>query len=164
MRRSTILLTALAAMLYLGASSIFAQHGHAGGAGSHGGEHAGHMAEAHSTTSRTGKTAADRLQHNPRLSSKLDSILKSENPPVTTDLQTLASGFKNMGQFVAAVHVSKNLGIPFDQLKSTMVGPPAKSLGQAIHTIKPDVDSKAEARKGTHEANEDIKESNEKTS
>jgi hypothetical protein len=33
-----------------------------------------------------------------------------------------AYGFKNLGQFVAATNVSKNLGIPFDKLKVQMTG------------------------------------------
>src|SRR5262249_35123334 len=33
-----------------------------------------------------------------------------------------AYGFKNLGQFVAATNVAKNLGIPFDQLKLKMTG------------------------------------------
>jgi hypothetical protein len=33
-----------------------------------------------------------------------------------------AYGFKNLGQFVAATNVSRNLGIPFEQLKLQMTG------------------------------------------
>jgi hypothetical protein len=33
-----------------------------------------------------------------------------------------AYGFKNLGQFVAATNVSRNLGIPFDQLKLQLTG------------------------------------------
>ena len=74
-------------------------------------------------------------------------------------MQKASSGFKNLGQFVAAAHVSNNLGIPFDQLKSTMMGPPEKSLGDAIHQIKPDVNAKAEANKAKKQADKDMKES-----
>jgi hypothetical protein len=38
-----------------------------------------------------------------------------------TGLQTAASGFKNQGQFIAALHVSHNRNIPFDQLKTDMM-------------------------------------------
>ena len=38
--------------------------------------------------------------------------------PQGMDLKTAESGFKNRGQFIAALHVSENLNIPFDQLKA----------------------------------------------
>lgn len=57
-----------------------------------------------------------------------------------------AAGFKNQGQFVAAVHVSENLGINFTELKTLMVDKDM-SLGQAIHQLKPTVDADAEARR-----------------
>ena len=64
-----------------------------------------------------------------------------------------------MGQFVAAVHVSHNLNIPFDHLKEKMVTD-HKSLGGAIHELKPamtkDV-SDSEARKAVTQANEETK-------
>jgi hypothetical protein len=44
-------------------------------------------------------------------------------------------GFKNHGQYVAAQHVSENLGIPFEQLKAKMTGPHAESLGKAIQEL-----------------------------
>ena len=49
-----------------------------------------------------------------------------------------ANGFKNYGQYVAAKHVSENLGIPFADLKTAMVDG-HKSLGDAIHTLRPDL-------------------------
>src|SRR6266566_3820403 len=54
------------------------------------------------------------LTQNTQLSSKLSSLL-----PTCTDLQAAAAGSRNVGRFVAAVHVSHNLDIPFDQLKCT---------------------------------------------
>ena len=70
------------------------------------------------------------------------------NLPVGTTIQDVAGGFKNWGQFVAAVHVSNNLGIPFADLKARMTGIPVPgslpgtvplgpmSLGQAIQSFK----------------------------
>ena len=57
--------------------------------------------------------------------------------PRGTNLKTAASGFKNQGQFIAALHVSKNLNIPFNELKARMTGPNAMSLGQAVHVLRP---------------------------
>ena len=51
-------------------------------------------------------------------------------------LTLAASGFRNLGQFVAAVNMSNNLGIPFAQLKTRMVDQ-GMSLGQAIQDARP---------------------------
>jgi hypothetical protein len=61
-----------------------------------------------------------------------------------TDLMTAAEGFRNLGQFVAAVNVSNNLGIDFVNLKTSMVDD-GLSLGQAIQTWKPTANSTQEA-------------------
>src|SRR5262249_13788861 len=94
------------------------------------------------------------LAQNSKLSSKLQNLM-----PPGTDLQQAAQGFKNLGQFVAAVHVSHNLGIPFDQLKAKMIGPPKESLGQAIHALKPTANSSDESKKGGKQAKQDIDDS-----
>jgi len=72
-----------------------------------------------------------KLQRNTNLASKLQSRL-----PTGTNLQLAAGGFRNLGQFVAAVNVSNNLGIPFAELKTRMVGQ-GMSLGQAIQDARP---------------------------
>lgn len=78
-----------------------------------------------------------RIDRNPALKSKVESML-----PAGENLQTAATGFKNEGQFIAALHVSSNLGIPFDQLKAKMMSNPPMSLGQAIHALKPALSDK----------------------
>src|SRR3954471_24215181 len=92
-------------------------------------------------------TAQERLATQPQLSQRLQTML-----PAGMTVDQAAAGFKNLGQFVAAVHVSKNLGIPFDQLKAQLTGSSAKSLGAAIHTLKPDADAKGEAERAEAEA------------
>ena len=72
-----------------------------------------------------------KLQRNTNLASKLQSRL-----PPGTNLQLAADGFRNLGQFVAAVNVSNNLGIPFAELKTRMVDR-GMSLGQAIQDTRP---------------------------
>jgi len=79
-------------------------------------------------------TAIVHLQHNPALAGRLAPLL----PPGMTAEQA-AAGFKNWGQFVAALNVSKNLNIPFADLKSQMTGTQALSLGKAIHELRPDL-------------------------
>jgi hypothetical protein len=119
-----------------------------------------------SSTSTTTTTAAgtiqltpvqQKLQRNTNLASKLQSRL-----PAGTDLNTAAAGFKNLGQFVAAVNVSKNLGLDFPTLKTAMVTD-GKSLGQAIQIQKgTTVDATHEAHQAESDANAMIR-STEKT-
>src|SRR5262245_46322319 len=140
MRISMRLVLCLLAAAAFAALPVYAQHGggHGGGAGGPGasmGNSHSSAADNHSSAasnSHSGaKTPDQLLSQNSKLSNKLLSFF----PAGTTQaqLQQAAQGFKNLGQFVAAVHVSHNLGIPFDQLKSKMIGPPKESLGQAIH-------------------------------
>ena len=77
-------------------------------------------------------------------------------------LQTAASGFKSQGQFIA-LHVSHNLNIPFDQLKTDMMTK-HDSLGAAIRNLRPDLDSKKvtnNVKLAERQAKRDLQESNE---
>jgi len=99
-------------------------------------------------------TAASRVASNPALASRLKPLL-----PAGTNLQTAATGFKNLGQFVAAVHVSHNLHIPFDQLKAKMTGPHPESLGRAIQDLRPTLSkkiAKTDTQIATLQGKEDI--------
>ena len=138
-------------------TSVFAQ-----GRGHLGGPPAGHEGGiSHDARTRTGtRTDAkstdvgQRISEHPRLASKLQSLL-----PAGTNPDAAANGFKNMGQFVAAVHVSHNLNIPFDQLKAKMITD-HKSLGGAIRELKPDMTKDAandEAQKAVTQAKEETK-------
>jgi hypothetical protein len=166
-------------LLALPAAAQSHGQGHPGGAaaGSMGG---GHDAEAsgNSSSKMSGAHMADGLLNpNSQLAMKLSSLL-----PQGTNLQTAASGFKNLGQFVAAVHVSNNLDIPFAQLKCTELATkdactttngtttvtmtvPAKgsSLGGAIQTLKPSTtssDAKAAVKEANKQAAGDIRNTN----
>lgn len=139
---------------------LYAQHGHGGGGAAGGGM--GHSmdkpnSDSHASdkgSSSKGSSVSDHLEDNTKLAGKLQSLL-----PAGTNLQQAAQGFKNLGQFVAAVHVSHNLGIPFDQLKAKMIGPPKESLGDAIHALKPLSNSKEETRKAEKQAKQDMDDS-----
>jgi len=172
----TITLAAAAAcILALPAAAQSQGQGHSGGAaaGSMGGRDVD--ASRNSSSKLSGpRTMDEMLTDNKRLASKLSSLL-----PTGTNLQMAASGFKNLGQFVAAVHVSHNLGISFASLKctelatkdacTTMAGTttvtmtvPSKgsSLGRAIHTLRPAwtaSDSKTAAKQAQTEADDDIR-------
>jgi hypothetical protein len=84
--------------------------------------------------------AQQKLASNPKLREKMQLRLGR-------DPMAAAAGFKNLGQFVAAVNVSNNLGIDFDMLKTLMVRR-GMSLGQAIQQAKA-----IEARRATSLAN-----------
>ena len=77
----------------------------------------------------------ERLQKNTKLADRLEGRL-----PKGADLIEAAEGFKNLGQFVAAVNVSSNLGLDFEKLKTAMVDD-GRSLGQAIQFVKTDVEN-----------------------
>src|SRR6185436_10792187 len=94
-------------------------------------------------------------------------------------------GFKNQGQFIAALHVSRNLGIPFADLKTAMTGirpttttgttggtttgttggstggstPPTTqttmSLGQAIKKLRPSANATTATATAEHQATVD---------
>jgi hypothetical protein len=81
------------------------------------------------------------------------------------DINAATAGFKNFGQFIAAVNVSQNLGIDFVELraamtgttlKGTSTGEPTVSLGQAIQKLKTGVDGDAEALRAETAANAEI--------
>jgi len=151
----------LAALAAFSALPIYAQHGHGGGASSSSGSaHSSHgnsadaKADAKGGSNNSSSSISEKLTDNTKLASKLQSLL-----PAGTNLQTAAQGFKNLGQFVAAVHVAHNLGIPFDQLKAKMIGPPKESLGKAIEQLKPTANSKAETKKANDQAKQDMNDS-----
>lgn len=159
-------LSAAAMMLFMSAP-VFAQHGHGGGmsgggsASLHGSDHSSSThgksdsdmdhGSGHESSKSGHNSVSQKLASNTQLAGKLQALL-----PPGTDLQAAAQGFKNLGQFVAAVHVSHNLGIPFDQLKAKMTGPGAESLGKAIHDLKPTADAKTETKKAEHQAHDDM--------
>jgi hypothetical protein len=96
---------------------------------------------------------SDVLGHNPAIGGKIKTLTGQ-------DAQTACSGFKNIGQCVAAAHVAKNLDIPggFDALKAKLTGSGAISLGKAIKQLAPDADAKAEAKKANKQASDDLSE------
>jgi hypothetical protein len=93
-----------------------------------------------------------KLQTNTQLAAKVQSRL-----PAGTDLMAASAGFKNLGQFVAAANVSHNLGIPFDQLKTSMVVE-GSSLGQSIQALRKSADSVAEVQRAERESSTMISE------
>jgi hypothetical protein len=93
----------------------------------------------------------DRISANAALVAKLTPLL-----PSGVTLADAAKGFKNEGQFIAALHAAKDLGVSFTDLKAEMTGPEHDSLGQAIHDLKPAADAKTAAKTASNEARSDI--------
>jgi len=96
---------------------------------------------------------ATKIAAKPQLNARVTAML-----PKGMTLQQAALGFKNQGQFIAALHVSQNLGIPFTSLKADMVDK-HMSLGQSIQNLKPTANATDEARKGQHAADHDLDDS-----
>ncbi len=179
MKMTRIAMLTLAIVLY--ATAALAQHGHNGGSAAGGGMGMG-AATGHGTgldnhgNSGSANTNSSASTHK----MSVDGIL-SKNPAIGDKIQSLTrmspsqacTGFKNLGQCVAAAHVSKNLGISFDCLRSDMTGAaplstskcPAgtgnksMSLGKAIQALDPTADQKSESKRGETEAQQDMKSS-----
>jgi hypothetical protein len=123
------------------------------------------------TPTTTLNPIAQKLQGKP-LGERIQQML-----PKNMTLNDASAGFKNQGQFIAAVHVSQNLGIPFTQLKAAMLGIPTTtatsspssgtpgsttntstnpmSLGQAIQRLRPAVNASAEVERAETQATAD---------
>src|SRR5262249_40359631 len=96
-------------------------------------------------------TVLQRVAANPALAQRLTAML----PPGLT-LADAASGFRNEGQFIAALHAAHNLHIPFAQLKAQMDVTDRDGLGRAIQELRPDADAKEAVRTAELQAREDL--------
>jgi hypothetical protein len=92
------------------------------------------------TQTTTTTTETNAFKTNPNQEARLVAML-----PPGTNIQDAALGFKNRGQFIAAVNASTNHSIPFFELKARMTGIPVgstvqtmtpMSLGQALQSFK----------------------------
>lgn len=118
------------------------------------------------TTTTTLNPIAAKLQGKP-LGTRLEQMLLSSG----MTLNNASDGFRNQGQFIAAVHVSHNLGIPFAALKAAMLGTTLApttttgtsttttplSLGQAIQKLQPTANATTEAARAETQATTDLK-------
>lgn len=71
------------------------------------------------------------LMKNDNLRAKMAARLPGDIDPVGA-----ANGFKNLGQFVAAVNVSYNQGVDFKAMRQLMLGEGKLSIGQALQQLK----------------------------
>jgi hypothetical protein len=150
MVRSAFRVLASAAVVsWIGTGALVAQAG-----GPHGGPNPVHVDNGNHGSPDRGSslTISQRIDRNPQLASRLQALV-----PAGMTLDQAAAGFKNQGQFIAALHVAHNLGISFVDLKADMTGPNHDSLGKAIHALKPTADASAEVKKADTEADTDLK-------
>src|SRR5215813_11897191 len=155
MKRFIAFLFSLSVVVYWSGAFTYAQS--KGGSSKDPSVNQGHSqgVTGHETTADWQTKFNERMQNDAAFRSRIQSLL-----PTGTDIKTAESGFKNHGQFIAALHVSKNLNIPFDQLKAKMTGVSTTSstvqtsstpmsLGKAIHALRPDLSA--------NQANEEAK-------
>jgi hypothetical protein len=152
--------------LLLYSVSTFAQHGHAGGSMG-----PGDHAMNHTSTLGTSEHQPASLSPNSNLSQKIQTLTGMKNTPA----QQICGPFKNLGQCVAAAHVSNNLHIPFACMESAMLGQAVPqgtscptsttnkslyskpmSLGRAITNLEPTANAGVETKKANKQADQDI--------
>jgi hypothetical protein len=105
------------------------------------------------TTPVTLNPIAQKISSKPNLLAKLQTLVPGG---MTLDqLNQASQGFKNQGQFIAALHVSHNLNIPFQQLRQQMIVQ-HKSLGQSIQTLRHSSDAETAAARAQRQASADM--------
>jgi hypothetical protein len=159
MKGPLVAITGFLTIIYLSVLLAAAKHAQGQGCGAAAQEsertHAASSSKGEGAKARP-KTPGELLTQNKELSDKLSALLRHQNPPVT-DLQAASQGFKVLAQFVLVVHISHNLGIPFDRLKTQ--AQTSGSYIKAIHVLRSDIDAKAEVMKAARQALDDMQES-----
>jgi hypothetical protein len=150
--RSTAFVCGACAILSL-TSAYAEQHGKSSSAPGHVQQAPKAVTAPPSTHTPAPNPIATKIASKPQLNAKVTSML-----PKGMTLQQASMGFKNQGQFIAALHVSRNLGIPFSSLKADMVDKHL-SLGQSIQDLRPTAQATDEARKAQHAADHDLDDS-----
>ena len=115
-------------------------HGASGGAKGKSGDHARGSssdltATAGTATAGSGTGAspiAAKIARNPQQLARITAML-----PAGMTLDQAAAGFRNQGQFIAALNASKNQGVAFADLQKAMTVD-GLSLGQAVRQLRPE--------------------------
>lgn len=173
-------LAALSLAVFLYATTALAQHGQAGAMGnsmSHASTNASNHGSASTNAAPTStQKITDVLSKNPVIGRKIVNLTGDQSGAADA-----CTGFKNIGQCVAAAHVSKNIsGLNFYCMRLAMTGTALPqgstincnlptnfktgvSLGKAIQTFDPQADTKTETKKATTETQQDLKASSVKS-
>jgi hypothetical protein len=80
---------------------------------------------------RGGLTIAERIAMNPQQKARIEAALAGTG----LTLEQAAEGFRNQGQFIAAVNAAQNENLSFVDLKAKMTGDNPMSLGQALQAL-----------------------------
>jgi hypothetical protein len=166
MKKTHMFVLAIAVALYC--APVFAQHGGGRPAGVGPGSTGAPTGAGSEASGRPSDPGSSGMGHSGIASGSPTSVL--DNNHVTSaltnaltksgvtipggNLQTACSGFKNLGQCVAALHVAKNLNLSFSDLQTKMG---SESLGKAIQDLGgPNVNAKSEAKKANKQASQDL--------
>ena len=71
------------------------------------------------------------------------------------DLSIASNGFRNAEQFATVAHAARNTEVPFMLLKHRVLNQ-GKTLSEAIHESKPELDAAVEAGRARDEARQDL--------
>ena len=105
------------------------------------------------TAPATVNPIAAKIIARPQLDAKVTALL-----PKSMTLNQASMGFRNQGQFLAALHAAQRLRCNcFAQIRTDMTRK-GMSLGQAIQDVKRSANATAVARKAETDADRDIKE------
>ena len=114
------------------ASSTTTESGHGGGTGKSG--NAGHGNGKTTTASTIPVTPPNalsmKISKNPQQLARFSAML-----PKGMTLEQATTGFRNQGQFIAALNASKNQGVSFADLQTAMTVD-GLSLGQAVRQLR----------------------------
>ena len=146
----------------------------AAGSGPSASSHPSHSMNPIKWVKKSPKPASGQLDATGDQDKKLTAKFQAQGLlPANTDLKSACDTFKNLDQCVAALHVSHNLGVDFNCLKSDLTGvqtsadmsgckgtagTKAMSLDSAIRALKPEANAKAEAKNAAKQAHDDLKE------
>lgn len=75
-------------------------------------------------------------------------------PPGMTPREA-CTGFNNISMCVMSLHVARNLGLAFADLKARITG--GQKLDAAVHEMKPEVDAQAEVLKAQEQTRADLR-------
>src|SRR5260370_14835698 len=136
--------------------------------------HSSHSLNPVKWVKKSPKPASDQLQTKGEQDKKLTAKLQAQGLlSANTDLKSACDTFKSTDRYLVALHVSHNLALDFNCLKSDLTGvqtsadmsvckgtPGTKtmSLHGAIRAMTPEAKAKAEAKNAEKQAHDDLKE------
>ena len=104
-----------------------------------------------SATTRAASPAAPALSASePRLHDRLKPVLNRG-----AQMHLAADGFASAEQFATVAHAARNTNVPFMVLKHRVLNE-GRSLADAIHEAKPDIDARAEVKRAREAAKADL--------